>query len=381
MTDIHNILLKGQTPLLVFSNILFLLFLFFFLKSALSSGYTSEKKVKKTYFLIFIFCLFSFWGTDWFGYLYYYQLMIEGGVEHIPMEDIYILLMDILPSYLLFRTVVWGGAILLLAKTISNLQLNKGLFLFFFCAISLIWFSYTRATLAMSFLYCGLSYLIKAQRGYGNKLIYYLIGVALIIISFFFHKSAAIGIVAIVIAILVHRIGPKKGLILFFVAYPFLIIAIRSVFPEFVNELIADETSMFNEYAVAGSSHLENKNSIQGLGIILQHFFERLPLYLMIYISYIVLKNGFRLQKGIDLIMITLCSMVLVASIFAFDLGMNTQTLYVRMMRYAQIPLCICLTYLYEHKLCPALTKWTYTLGIISCAYTTSYMLYNIIVG
>lgn len=381
MTDIHNILLKGQTPLLVFSNILFLLFLFFFLKSALSSGYTSEKKVKKTYFLIFIFCLFSFWGTDWYHYLQYFINIKDGFGEFVPMEDVYVWLMNILPSYILFRAVVWGGAILLLAKTISNLHLNKGLFLFFFCAISLIWFSYTRATLAMSFLYCGLSYLIKAQRGYGNKFINNIVGVALIIISFYFHKSAAIGIVAIAIAILVHRLGPKKGLILFFVAYPLLILSVRSVFSELIEGLIADETSMFNEYAVAGSGYLGSKNSIQGLGIIIQHFLEQFPLYLMIYISYFVIKKGVQLQKGIDLIMITLCSMVLVASLFAFDLGMNTQTIYVRIMRYAQIPLCICLTYLFENRLCPTLTKWTYTLGIISCVYITLYTLYNVLVG
>ena len=79
--------------------------------------------------------------------------------------------------------------------------------------------------------------------------------------------------------------------------------------------------------------------------------------------------------------MYSLCSIVFVSSIFAFDLGANTQTLYVRMMRYAQIPLCICLSYLYENNLYKKQVKWVYTIGIAGCFYAITYMLYNIIVG
>lgn len=371
-----------QTPLLVLSNIIVLCYLFLTLKPALIyQGEVSNKRIFITKVVMLLFCLFSFWGTDWYGYLSYFESVKQGWGEHVPMEDVYIWLMELLPSYLLFRLVVWGGALLFLFKTISNLNLDKGQFFFFFCCISLIWFSYARVSLAMAIMFCGVSYLLKGRENDGNRIINFLFGIALIIGSFYFHKSAAIGIASIGFALFLRRLGSKRGINLMILTFPFIVIAVQGVFPGLFEEVIADDTNLLNEYAVAGTSHLNSQKSAQGIGIIIQRFLEWSPSYLMVFLCYKVLSDNIEMTKGIILMMYSLCTIVFVASLFAFDLGMNTFTLYIRMMRFAQIPQCICLAYLYKNGLYLKPVKIVYTLGIAGCVYAITYMLYNIIVG
>ena len=150
-----NLFGTQQTPFLVLSNIIVLCYLYRSLKPVLvDTNYISSKRVLVTQFLMLLFCLFSFWGTDWYGYLNYFTAVKSGWEDRVPMEDVYIWLMEVLPSYLLFRFIVWGGALLLLLKSVSNFEINKKLFLFLFCSIFLIWFTYARASLGMAMMLC-----------------------------------------------------------------------------------------------------------------------------------------------------------------------------------------------------------------------------------
>lgn len=371
-----------QTPILVLTNIVLLLWFYFMLKPSLRNANSiTSKKVFVIEFIILVFCLFSFWGTDWYGYLSYFELVKSGYYEHVPIERVYLWLMEVLPSYVLFRLVVWGLGLFLTIKAVKNFHINKGLFLFFFCCISLIWFSYARASLAMAFLFCGVSYFAKENPHYSKLLFNKLIGLALLVVSFYFHKSAAIGLAGIVLAIFLSKIGAKWGLRLLIITFPLLLVLVKGSFIGIIDGLTADESNLLNEYAVSGSVHLDSNASIKGIGIIIEQVLERIPSYLMVIICFKALLNKVEMPRGIELIMYSMCSLVFAASIFAFDLGANTQTIYGRMMRYTQIPLCICLTYCYEQGLSPKLVKWTYTIGIVGCAYTISYMLYNVIIG
>lgn len=371
-----------QTPLLVLSNIIALFYFYVTLKpSLINPSIISKKRINTIEILMLLFCLFSFWGTDWFGYMNYFIGVKSGWGDNVPMEDVYIWLMETLPSYILFRLVVWGSALLLLRKTISNFEINVKLFYFFFCGISLIWFAYARASLAMAMLFCGVSYIMKGQSSYGKKTVNFTIGVTLVICSFYFHKSAAIGIAAIALAVFLRRLGTKNGIRLLLVSFPFIVAMVQSVFSGLFDNLASDETNVLNEYAVAGAAHLDSNKTAQGIGIIIEHFLEWIPSYLLVYICIKTLSTEKAISNEMSLLMYSLCSIVFVSSIFAFDLGANTQTIYVRMMRYSQIPLCICLAYMYENGLYLKQVKWVYTLGIAGCIYATSYMLYNIIVG
>ena len=377
-----NIFGTQQSPILVFTNLVAIAYLYFTLKpSLINSKYISERRLLFTKVLMLLFCLFSFWGTDWYGYLSYFDSVKSGWGDHVQMETIYIRLMEILPSYILFRLVVWGSSLLLLFKTVSNFGINNRLFFFFFCSISLRWFAYARASLAMSLLFCGVSDILKGRQYSARRTLSITIGIALILCSFYFHKSAVIGIAAIALAVVLSKIGTRKGIRLLLFSFPFIVLSVKSVFSDILYNITIDDTNLLNEYAVAGSSHLDSTKSAQGIGIMIEHFLEWFPSYLLVYICYRVLSKKQNIPENISLLMYSLCSIVFVSSIFAFDLGANTQTLYVRMMRYAQIPLCICLSYLYENNLYKKQVKWVYTIGIAGCFYAITYMLYNIIVG
>lgn len=368
-----------QTPLLVFLNIIVVFLLYRTLRPVLANNYyVRETKYKYIWLVILVFCIFSFWGTDWYGYLLYYERVKSGWSENVPMEDFYIWLMDVLPSYLLFRIIVWGAAIVLLRRTLINVNIRQDLFLFFFSSISLIWFAYARASLAMAIMYCGASYLYASNLNIGKRTIYTIIGVSLIVASFFFHKSAIIGIGALALAIVLHKLSSRNGIILLLCLFPFAILLVQSVFSDLFASVVEDEGNILNEYANAGSSYLESAMYQQGWGIKVQHLLEWLPSY---YLSYVCLKAMYSesqyITKDMKLMMYTLCAMVFVASIFYFDIGYNTRTVFVRMMRYTQIPLCICLAYLYQNDLYVKDLKKIIKIAILGSFYALIYMMYN----
>ena len=182
-------------------------------------------RIKVTIAMCFVFCLFSFWGADWFGYLSYFIWAKSGGIEHVPMESFYLWLVDkVCTDYLQFRMIVWGLALGLFVFTLKRLQLNLGVALFFFCSIYLITFSYARASLAMSLLFAGYSLLWEHNKKAALK--NRLIGLSLIGLSFFCHKSSVLGITAVVAAIIVKKWG-RNWVILVLLAFPLLVFAMQ----------------------------------------------------------------------------------------------------------------------------------------------------------
>ena len=121
-----------QIPGLVLFNIFILLLLFFILKEALEPPHmVSLAKYRFALFLCVIFCVFSFWGTDWFHYLEKFPMLQSGEKGH--MEDIYAwIAQNLSPNYIIFRLIIWGGAFFLFIKTLKNLDISIDLALLFF---------------------------------------------------------------------------------------------------------------------------------------------------------------------------------------------------------------------------------------------------------
>lgn len=370
-----------QTPALVFSNIVLLIILYQITKPALRYPYTlTRQKSKLTIILMGAFCLFSFWGADWFGYLQYYIWAKGEGIEHVPMEEVYLWLLENVSSYIMFRLVVWGSALIALLITIKNLKIQSDLFLCFFSLISLIWFSYARASLAMSLMFCGVSFM-GLSGTYATRKFRYILGICLIAASFYCHKSSLLGIAAVIIAILLDHYGGRKSIKLLLFSFPIAVLIVQGLFSTILSDLLGAEDTVIGNYATAGNRYLESNSSSHGIGIILEQLLERLPAYLLSYIGLKAVTGTPNIPKEIRLMIYTLCSMVFVSSIFAFDLGANTSTVYERLLRYTQIPSCICLTYFYCNNIYPTLTKHTLRIAIFGTIYTMLYTFYNVYVG
>lgn len=368
----HNL---AQTPFLVFTNILFIAFFYFYLRSTIKYGYISKAKKRITIFLIFVFCLMSFWGTDWFGYLSYYMAVKNGWAEHVPMEDVYVWLMeDVCTDYLQFRAIVWGTALFFFVMTIKRLKINVGIALFFFCCIYLIYFSYARATLAITMMTYGYTLIWSNNKRWNIH--HTFLGLSIVACSFFFHKSAIFGIVAILFAIIIKKAG-NTGVKISLLLYPLAVFGLMLFFRDYFSSFTeADDT--LGEYAQAGASYLESEKGWMGIGTFIQRILERVPYYLLAYCSYRELKHPSMKHVSTMKACFTLLLLeIAMASLFLFDIGLSTSTVYTRFVRYAQIPACIVLTYLYQNRLQRRCVKYAYSIGLLGCAYSLIYTFYN----
>lgn len=360
-----------QTPLLVGVNIILFLVLFAYVRQAYTRGYLSKGRREKSVFLAYLFCLFSFWGKDWFGYQGYFE-EIQKGYSVSSMEEIYNWLGAYLcANYIMFRLYIWGLALFLFFKTIKLLKLNYDLALFFFCSIYLIWFSYARVSLAMAVMFYGLAIFITSKT---NKKI---LGFLLVLLSYYLHKSAAFGIAIIVLAGLMNKLG-KYAIVLPLALFPILLIFVSSNIGGYMDLLLSDEGNMLNEYATAGNSYLMSDSFKSGPGALLQGLLERAPYYLLAYCSIpIYFKNKIKVSKKVKPFFLVMLLIVVFSSVFAFDLGMNTSTLYGRFLRFSQIPACVVLTYMYSNGILPKVTRIVINLSIVSTFYSLAYVLYN----
>ena len=80
--------------------------------------------------------------------------------------------------------------------------------------------------------------------------------------------------------------------------------------------------------------------------------------------------------RSVVVFMKVLVLLVTVASVFAFDISINTQLIYERFMRFSFIPSCVLLTYFWTNRIYPKWHKWTFNIAWIGSLYQIVYMLY-----
>ena len=95
--------------------------------------------------VIFLFCIFSFWISDWFGYQreYIFIRQLEWYREVTSLEPVYVWLILHCPDYLIFRLIIFGGAWLLVLLIFKHLNLDEDLSWFFFGVLFLPLFAYS----------------------------------------------------------------------------------------------------------------------------------------------------------------------------------------------------------------------------------------------
>ena len=320
--------------------------------------------------------MFSFWGTDWFHYLNQINSITAGWDTNL--EEVYYRILDFCNyNYLAFRLIVWGGALVLVLLTFRRLSIPTDLATLLFGCIWVIYFSYARVSLAMAMVFYGASLIYKPKQGFGAGS--YLIGLALIILSFFFHKSAVFGLAVFLIAFFFRN--PTKGkTVTLLILIPIIVFLARYYLANFINLNFADDSSEIGEYVNSGQSYLTRDSSERGIGARLIQLLEVLPYYMLTVQVISVLSSDRRrlIPDDIKMFMSLLFVIVFVSSLFMFDLGANTSTVYIRFMRFAAIPSCIVLAYLLEnnHSVWP---KRTFKVSFFSAIIAITYVLYNAI--
>ena len=154
-----------QLPILVLSNLILLLMIYNIMKRSLIPPYcVSIKKRRYALLLILFFCLFSFWGADWFHYIAEYLVLHNEEKYLSNLEEVYVFISLASPNYIIFRLIIWGGACLFLFRTFYLIPVKTDLLITTFVIIGLIWFGYARVSLAMAIMFYGAVYLV--EKGY-----------------------------------------------------------------------------------------------------------------------------------------------------------------------------------------------------------------------
>ena len=290
------------------------------------------KKARKVWgiILILLFCLFPFWGGDYFHYEDIWNETRQGGYS--SLEPVYIWLIGYTGSYFVFRLIVWGLSLLLLFGTYKRVGYSFDLSLFIFATLYMPWFSYARASLAMSCILFGLTFLSKPLKR--ANLFSILIGLAIVGCSEFFHRSALLGIVAVVASLLVVD-NKRNRILILFLLYP-VIIYLMSYVLDITMTLDLDNDTYIT--AKRRDNYLLGERNIGGWG-------ERLEAYLnqgaliIVAVAYIVLvRKGLyqslnRLEKLIS--SYSLCVVLLAVGFLITKSDYSTYILYYRLLLFS----------------------------------------------
>lgn len=237
--------------------------------------------------IVSLFGTFPFVTGDYHSYEIYYQAYISVSKIKLGMEDFYYWLIDILPKdYSLWRLTVWGTATIVYALIIKRLELSIKFAALMFCLMLLFYFSALRNSLGYVVLYLSITYIIFPHN---NKVLWILIGILGIVVSYFLHKSMFMYILLILFALL--PLG-KKCYVTSFIAFPIIYPLVY-----YYASLILVEAIANTDTIESGIRYLDSDFIDRGLNILgyLKTIIWRFPvLILMIYsIRNVFFKNEY----------------------------------------------------------------------------------------
>ncbi|MBP5455848.1 MAG: EpsG family protein [Paludibacteraceae bacterium] len=365
-----------QTVPLVFLSLLIFLVIYLLLKPVFKGKQITRTKLYCSYVFLFCFTFFSFYNTDWFHYQSVFNAVKVGFPVHLEMVYVW-LIETVCNDYLTFRVIVWGAALILTLLLLKKASISYDLALFFFGTIWIIWFSYARVSLAMAMVFLG-GVLLASER---EPFLMKILGFFLLIFSFYFHKSAAFGIVVVVVALMLKYV--KMNVIPFlFILFPILLFVIQFCLGDFLSADIDEEGDTMNSYMSVGQHYMARTGGERGIAANIQRLLERTPYYFLSYMIYKKYRNGGikRVPSDVRFFMNVLFLIVYGSSLFFFDFGANLETIYGRFLRYSFIPATIVLTYFYEHEHYRGTSKSIYKLAAFGTVYTLLYSFYITIV-
>jgi hypothetical protein len=316
--------------------------------------------------------LFSFWGADWFHYLDLYRVLKDNPYDSTHLEPFYLwIINNVAPNYFVFRLVVWGFALVLFWWTLRTMNMDKGEALFFFVAGFLIWYSYSRATLAMSMMFCGTALITNESATY--RFPRFLLGSIGMILAFFLHKSAILGLAIIAMAFLLSIVKTKTYKVIILLI-PLFVIGMRYLFVN-IGDFVSDD-DYIEFVADSASRNFSAETSSMGLGSLLQTILERIPYFLTAFCGVLIQKQRLKMPRSFSCFANIMILLVVISTVLLFVDSFNTKTLSIRLFRFSIIPATILLSYCWRNRLNLKLVKTTLWFCIISSSYQLLYAFY-----
>ncbi|MBQ8704155.1 MAG: EpsG family protein [Bacteroidales bacterium] len=358
----------------VLFNIVLWLFIYVVLKPAYMAPYTLKPAKRRLGFvLILLFCLYPFWGGDYFHYKEIF-LDFQKGAGLSGQEDIYDWIFRTFGySYTFLRLSIWGIALLILFWAYKRTCQSIDLTLFFFGVCFLPTFSYARVSLAMSLILLGLTFIVN--KGKLPKIISIVFGGGFILCSALFHKSAPIGIVMALASLFLIN-ASKKKIVFIVLLIPLLVVALQNALNYFsIMELDAD-TFITDR---ARSTYFETDSSgSTGIGALIGTILQQGPSYLVAVLYLITAWSGrtslFTVPER-TISAYAFCITMLSLG-FSLDLGYSLSVLQYRTLFFAFPANAVFLAAVHRNRIENRLFKFIFYSTIIGVGYQFIYSTY-----
>lgn len=305
---------------------------------------------------IILFALTSFINDDFFHYndtmLEYKNGVMDNQNSGIEMPYQHIIHF-IQGNYALFRLIVWGGSLLLILFGVRIFGANAYNALFLILAGYIIIYSYARATLAMSIYALGVI-IVSVESEHKFNLLKKIIGITIIALSIYFHRSMApiIALSLFVIILPYKRLFAKNSLLIF----PLIVFLFSSIFRIVIDDL-ASMTNSFADDETGILGKLEYYEELTAATSNLNGYISLILKYSTFYIPFVIIANRFRTsqevismhKRGLFLYLITYVIIAMATSMLF--LGFSNSILFYRYLFMSFIPLCILISYMRKYRM------------------------------
>ena len=359
MENICN--LQTPTPFLMIFCIVF----YSFILLTTSHRISKDNNLLRDFVLLCLFCVFSFQDTDWFHYAeiykdystpetfdFSYYFLFEK-TEYSHMERIYSYLAYFSSkSYLLFRLIIWGSALVLFFLSCKNWGVKISYVLYYFVPLFLLLFCYGRVSLAFSMAFYGYSLISKnfgeeicnqrilnTKRSSISLILSTVVGGLFIIASLLFHKSVGILLPVFVISVIPLT---KKTIL----AYMFLFVLVFFAVKNIQNYLTLFDLQ--DSLTISSLQYeLENKKTSDSgslLRLFITYYLKYLPYYLFLFYQIKDVYSNKTIEIPVSIKLISNCATLLILIATAFLLA-GLYTFFYRFIMFSMIPISIFLAY------------------------------------
>lgn len=370
--------LMEQTPFLVFMNLLnYTLIVIGLMSVMLKGGFKSKLNRQFVFILLLLFVIYPFYSGDFFHYAEGFSVFKKGFTDY--KEPVYQFLMDISPSYSIFRMIVWGVSYLIFIRIVQNLKIHFDVALLFFSFLYLLYFSYGRVTASMVIMYLGLSLITVYP--HRHNYVRLIIGFILVGTSYYFHKTALFGIAVVIVSLLIYNLN-RKRLLLLLLFIPVSLGTIGAFLANIMDMSAVPDSGVIDVFVAQKYMKGEASGGFD-MGAGISNFMMRTSFYIFLYIYiYSIFKGKYsQIPCQIKVFGTAAFLCVVGASVFAFDFGVNTYVLYYRFLNFAMIPATIFLSYIYSAGYCGKSLKMCLLVGVTGSFYTIIYSFYCAYVG
>ena len=331
------------------------LVLFFYWKANITNFDRIKESQLLLIFFVFIHLLFAFEGGD---YYHYYQKVSTGRVD--SYEEFYKWLAFFVGyDYLMFRTIVWGGAFLFFILTAKRLgcDVYKVTYLLYIMYFTI--FDYARASLGMSVFFFGLSFWCMPIKHY-KILSYVIIGPLIMLMAPLFHTSMYL---ALLVSWFVLIPINKKILITVIVLFSISSSIIFSIYSNTVNMIII-ENGEFSDKIASYSDQVKEIQLFSIYEIIRKYVEYATIIFPMILMSFKLFDKQYKGRQHTAMIRLYKVTTGIILMAVSLLIATDTIILFYRILFFSIIPITILFYYSRKEGI---ITPVVFKTVVISC--------------